>query len=81
MTSRTSIVSLSAVLVVTGLPVMAHPGHLIEAAGHTHWGAAIALGGAIAIGLWVAKGRKKPEAEEAEAEAEEEISEAEPQEA
>ncbi|MEY8118741.1 DUF6732 family protein [Falsihalocynthiibacter sp. BN13B15] len=79
MTSRTSIVSLSAVLVMTGLPVMAHPGHLIEAAGHTHWGAAIALGGAIAIGLWVAKGRKKPEAEEAEAE--EEISEAEPQEA
>ncbi|MEH6833329.1 MULTISPECIES: DUF6732 family protein [Falsihalocynthiibacter] len=79
MTSRTSIVSLSAVLVMTGLPVLAHPGHLIEAAGHTHWGAAIALGGAIAIGLWAAKGRKKPEAEEAEAE--EKISDAEPQEA
>ena len=77
MTSRISILSLSAVLALTGLPVFADPGHLIEVAGHSHWGAAIALGGAIAIGLWAAKGKKKPEAEEVE----EEISDAEPQEA
>ncbi len=47
----------------------AHPGHLIEAAGHNHWVAGAALGLAGALGIWQAiKGRKKaakpaPEAE------------------
>lgn len=62
------------------MPAIAHPGHLIEVAGHSHWGAIIALGGAIAIGIWAVRGKKKPEAENVEPE-EEEISEAEPQEA
>ncbi len=48
----------------------AHPGHLIEQAGHNHWVAGAALGLAGALGIWQAiKGRKKaakpaPEAEE-----------------
>lgn len=43
----------------------AHPGHLIELAGHNHWLAGVALGGAIAAGIWGAlKGKDKdPEAE------------------
>lgn len=79
MTTRTSRLTLAGVLAMTGLPALAHTGHLIETAGHSHWGALIALGGAVAIGLWAAKGRKKPESEEAEVE--EEASDAEPQEA
>ena len=33
-------------------PAAAHPGHLIEIAGHGHWLAGVAIGTAIAIGLW-----------------------------
>ena len=54
----------------------AHPGHLIEAAGHDHWLGAAAIGAAIAIGLWkAAKDRKQAaetdEADEAETEPQE----------
>ena len=54
----------------------AHPGHLIEAAGHDHWLGAAAIGAAIAIGLWkAAKDRRdqavNEEAEEAETEPQE----------
>lgn len=77
MTFRISHVSLVAVFGAT--PALAHTGHLIEAAGHSHWGALIALGGAVAVGLWGARGKKKPESEEIEAE--DDVSEAEPQEA
>ena len=38
----------------------AHPGHLVDAAGHNHWVAGAAIGAAIAMGLWGAlKGRRK----------------------
>lgn len=71
MTTCVSKISMMVVLGLMATPLSAHPGHLIEAAGHSHWGALIALGGAIAIGAWVAKGKKKPEASgEAEAEVE-----------
>ena len=46
-------------LCLLGSAAQAHPGHLIEAAGHDHWLGAAAIGAAIAIGLWnAAKGRK-----------------------
>lgn len=48
----------------------AHPGHLIEVAGHGHWLGAAAIGAAIALGAWAAlKGKPKTEAEDAEAQA------------
>lgn len=38
----------------------AHPGHLVDAAGHNHWVAGAAIGAAIAVGVWGAlKGRRK----------------------
>ncbi len=38
----------------------AHPGHLVDAAGHDHWMAGAAIGAAIAVGIWGAlKGRSK----------------------
>ena len=41
----------------------AHPGHLIELAGHDHWAAGIAIGLAGLAGIWGAvKGGKKEEA-------------------
>ncbi|WP_368184778.1 DUF6732 family protein [Aestuariibius sp. HNIBRBA575] len=50
----------------------AHPGHLIELAGHDHWVAGGAIGAAILAGLWGAlKGKKPEESEEIDAEAEE----------
>lgn len=40
----------------------AHPGHLIEAAGHDHWLAGAAIGAAIAAGIWGAlKGKAETE--------------------
>lgn len=64
--------------ILVAAPVAAHPGHLIEAAGHDHWLAGIAIGTAIAIGLW--QGLKGKSAEEGADEAEE-VTEQEPQEA
>jgi hypothetical protein len=32
-------------------PAFAHPGHLAESAGHTHWLALAAFGGAVAIAV------------------------------
>lgn len=65
---------------VAGTAAQAHPGHLAEAAGHGHWLGAVAIGAAIAIGLWAAaKGRKDADTAEADsdrAEAEEEGQEA-----
>lgn len=54
-------------------PVAAHPGHLIEAAGHDHWLAGVAIGTAIAIGLW--QGLKGKSGEEGAQEAEESANE------
>jgi hypothetical protein len=42
-----------------GQAAFAHPGHLIEVAGHGHWLGAAAIGLAVALGLREAlKGRK-----------------------
>ncbi len=50
----------------------AHPGHLIELAGHDHWVAGVAIGLGLLGGLWgVLKGDDE-DAEEAEEELEEE---------
>lgn len=75
-----SIAFYSSVITVSfSLPAIAHPGHMIEVAGHNHWLAGVAIGAAIGIALWgFAKGKKQdPEAEK---ESAEEINE-EPQEA
>lgn len=51
----------------------AHPGHLIEVAGHSHWLGAAALGAAIALGAWAAlKGKKSQSSEAEEAELDDE---------
>ena len=61
-------------LLVT-LPGMAaaHPGHLTELGGHSHWIAAGAIGLAVAVGLWTKlKDRNRgDEAAESDADAEE----------
>ena len=57
-------------------PALAHPGPLVEAAGHNHWLAGAALGAAVVIGAWAAiRGLRRPAAE-AEAEPEPEGAEA-----
>lgn len=45
----------------------AHPGHLIEVAGHGHWLGAAAIGAAIALGAWAALKGKKSGSDDAEA--------------
>ncbi|WP_394153774.1 DUF6732 family protein [Loktanella salsilacus] len=61
---------LTTILILTATTASAHPGHLVDAAGHNHWVAGIALGAAgIAIALGALKGRKakkksEPEREE-----------------
>ena len=63
-------------VLVSGSAANAHPGHLIDLAGHGHWLAGIALGGAIAAGIWGAlKGNAKDTDEP------EEVDEDQPQEA
>jgi len=57
------------ILVITAGPAVADPGHLAGLGGHDHWIAGIAIGAAIAAGLWGAL-KGKPE-EEAEAEIDE----------
>ena len=50
---------LTTFLILIGSSASAHPGHLVDAAGHNHWVAGIALGAAgIAIALGALKGRK-----------------------
>lgn len=50
---------LTAILILTGTSASAHPGHLVDAAGHNHWVAGIALGAAgIASVIGLLKGRK-----------------------
>ena len=51
---------LTLALILTGHGAAAHPGHLVDAAGHNHWVAGIALGAAgIAIALGALKGRRE----------------------
>jgi hypothetical protein len=48
----------------------AHPGHLIEQAGHNHWLAGAAIGAAVLIGLREAAKRRREAAELSEPEEE-----------
>ncbi len=58
--------TLPAFLILLGQPALAHPGHLIEVAGHGHWIGAAAIGLAIALGLREAlKSRDKSAAKDA----------------
>lgn len=60
---------LTLALTFTATSAAAHPGHLVDAAGHNHWVAGIALGAAgIAIALGALKGRKARKASEPKAE-------------
>jgi hypothetical protein len=68
-------------LILALLPGLAsaHPGHLIEAAGHDHVIAGVAIGLAIGVAIWGAlKGRRDDEVEE---DADEASADEEPQEA
>ncbi len=48
------------VALTTAGAAQAHPGHLVDAAGHNHWVAGAAIGAAIAAGVWgMLKGRGK----------------------
>ncbi|WP_417268960.1 DUF6732 family protein [Celeribacter sp.] len=63
-------------------PSFAHPGHIVDAAGHDHWIAGIALGVAAGIAIWGAvtsiKGNKAKaeDASDAEGQADSETQEA-----
>jgi hypothetical protein len=55
----------AATLIASAAPALAHPGHLQEAAGHTHWIAvgALCFAGLIALtGLARSLRRRRPEA-------------------
>ena len=56
--------ALTCLLTLVAQSASAHPGHLVEAAGHNHWVAGAAIGIAIAVGIWGAlKGDKETDAE------------------
>lgn len=63
---------LTCILTLLAQSAAAHPGHLVEAAGHNHWVAGAAIGIAIAVGLWGAMKGNKETDEEIEEELEEE---------
>jgi len=70
---------MSVILAVLAAPAFAHPTHIIEAAGHSHWLGLAAIAAAAAAALWQAKkGRDEEVSEEDEPEEE---TNAEPQEA
>ena len=51
-------------LTLSAHAAVAHPGHLVEAAGHNHWIGLAALGAAVAVAGWaILKGRKDADAE------------------
>lgn len=55
-------------LISTGT-ASADPGHLAEALGHNHWIGAIAIGAAVAVGVWGAlKGKERGNGSDAPAE-------------
>lgn len=52
-------------LLAAAAPARAHVGHLGEVAGHDHWVAGIAIGAAVAVGIWGAlKGGKATRADD-----------------
>ena len=65
---------LTLLVIFSAQSAAAHPGHLIELAGHDHWVAGGAIGAAILAGLWGALkgGKKEEESEEVSEELEEE---------
>jgi hypothetical protein len=68
---RTMRYVMTVMFILTGGAAAAHPGHLIEVAGHNHWVGGAAIGLAILAGLWgVLKG-----GDDAEEEIEEELEE------
>jgi hypothetical protein len=44
-------------------PAFAHAGHIAEAFGHNHWVAGVAIGAAIAVGVWGALKGKDSDAD------------------
>ncbi len=55
---------LSLLLIICAQMAAAHPGHLVDVAGHDHWVAGAAIGAAVLIGLWgVLKGKKETDGE------------------
>jgi hypothetical protein len=59
--------SLTMLVIFSADTALADPGHLIEVAGHNHWLAGLAVGGAITAGLWGAlKGQRKESDDETE---------------
>ncbi|MCV6823238.1 MULTISPECIES: DUF6732 family protein [Halocynthiibacter] len=54
---------------IVASPVLAHPGHVAESHGHTHWLAIAAVGAAVVVGFWAVTRRTKDETLKAEAEA------------
>ncbi|HGG65216.1 MAG TPA: hypothetical protein ENK34_11655 [Rhodobacteraceae bacterium] len=70
---------ISVMLVMMAAPAFAHPTHIIEVAGHSHWIGLAAIAAAAAAALWQAKKGRDEEASQ-EDETEEEP-DAEPQEA
>lgn len=56
--------TLTCLLTLVAQSVAAHPGHLVEAAGHNHWVAGAAIGIAIAVGIWGALKGDKEEPED-----------------
>lgn len=65
---------LTLTFVMLATSATAHPGHLIELAGHDHWAAGIAIGLAGLAGLWgaIKGGKEEASDEDSEAEMEEE---------
>ncbi|WP_328794229.1 DUF6732 family protein [Maritimibacter harenae] len=66
---------LTAILAFMPAVAMAHPGHLVDAAGHDHVAAGVAIGVAIGLAVWGAlrgsKGKDAEAADEADAEPQE----------
>lgn len=53
------------ILFASAVPATAHPGHLIEVAGHDHWLAGVAIGAAAGVAIWGwLKGGDESEAED-----------------
>ncbi|WP_457650706.1 DUF6732 family protein [Profundibacter sp.] len=70
---------MSVIVALLAAPAFAHPTHIIEVAGHSHWIGLAAIAAAAAAALWQAKKGRDEEASQ-EDETEEET-DAEPQEA
>lgn len=53
------LVAVTGALCATGMPALAHVGHIGEWGGHSHWVAGIALGAAIGLAVWgIIKGNR-----------------------